>query len=137
MLHNIIATAAQRMIVKIIWEISSFWIHWLTRVCQVRGSSAKRQKNGKQEWSPQYSRNMIASNAQTTKEYHCLVCQEKYAIAKCREIQTGWSTVRFSSRSQHHGPDLHLKQIFEKSWEYGKDLFACADLEIVSPGSLR
>ena len=33
--------------------------------------------------------------------------------------------MRFSSGSQHHGPIFTLKQIFEKSWEYGKDLFAC------------
>jgi len=39
--------------------------------------------------------------------------------------------VRISPRSQHRGPDLYSwKQIFEKSWEYGKDLFACfVDLE--------
>ena len=32
----------------------------------------------------------------------------------------------FLSRLQHHGYQIFtLKQIFEKSWEYAKDLFAC------------
>ena len=29
------------------------------------------------------------------------------------------------SGSQNHGPNLYSEQIFENSWEYGKDLFAC------------
>ena len=45
-------------------------------------------------------------------------------------IKTGRRSLRFSSGSQHNGPRFTLKQIFEKSWEYGKDLFACfVDLE--------
>ena len=31
----------------------------------------------------------------------------------------------FSAWSQHHGPSLPLKQMFEKSWGYSNDLFAC------------
>ena len=42
--------------------------------------------------------------------------------------------MRFSSGSQHYGPNLHseanLPEILEKSWKYGKDLFVCfIDLE--------
>ena len=45
-------------------------------------------------------------------------------------IKTGRWSVRLLSGSQHHGPNLHSEAIFEKSLEYGKDLFACfVDLE--------
>ena len=47
-------------------------------------------------------------------------------------IKTGRWSVRFSSGSQHHGPNLHseanLREIL--GVQYGKDLFACfVDLE--------
>ena len=45
-------------------------------------------------------------------------------------IKTERWSVRFSSGSQHHGQIFTLKQIYAKSREYGKDLFACfVDLE--------
>ena len=40
-------------------------------------------------------------------------------------IETGRWSVRFSSGSLHHGLDLHSEANLRKSWEYGKDLFAC------------
>ena len=45
-------------------------------------------------------------------------------------IKTGECPVRFSSESLHTDQIFTLQQIFEKSWECGKDLFACfVDLE--------
>ena len=40
-------------------------------------------------------------------------------------IRTGGWTVRFSSGSQHHGPNLHSEANLRKIFEYDKDLFAC------------
>jgi len=33
--------------------------------------------------------------------------------------------VRFSSRPWYYRPNLTLQQIFEKSWEYAKDVYTC------------
>ena len=50
-------------------------------------------------------------------------CLEK----KCREIvESKLEDVQCSFRPGRSTTDqITLKQIFEKSWEYGKDLFAC------------
>ena len=39
-------------------------------------------------------------------------------------IKTGRWSMRFSSGSQHHGPNLHSEANLKKSWEHGKNLFA-------------
>jgi len=33
--------------------------------------------------------------------------------------------VRFSSRTWHYRPNFTLQQIFEKSWEYAKNVYTC------------
>jgi len=78
-----------------------------------------------------HSRKVIANNTQNTEEYHCVAFQEKCmlnalkgnVIKYCSRIQIGGWTLRFSSRSQHHADQIFthftLKQILEKSWEYG------------------
>ena len=41
-----------------------------------------------------------------------------------------WYPVLFSSRPKHYRSNFHSKQIFEKFWEYVKDIYACfVDLE--------
>ena len=59
------------------------------------------------------------------------ICQMPWKeMPKDSGIKTGGWSVRFSSGSQHHRSTFTLKQIFKKSWEYGKGLFACfVDLE--------
>ena len=59
------------------------------------------------------------------------ICQRLWKeMPRNSGIKTGRWSVRFSSESQHHSQIFTLKQIFEKSWNYGKDLFSCfVDLE--------
>ena len=40
-------------------------------------------------------------------------------------IKADWHPVRFSSRPWYYRPNLTLQQIFEKSWEYAKDVYTC------------
>ena len=45
-------------------------------------------------------------------------------------IKTGRWSLRFSSESQHYGPNLHSEANLREILGYGKDLFACfVDLE--------
>ena len=51
-------------------------------------------------------------------------------MPKNNGIKVGRLPVPFLSKPKHHEPNFHLRQIFEKSLEYAKDVFAClVDLE--------
>ena len=76
----------------------------------------------------------IANNVGTTEGYYPLVTHGKYVpIAKCLErkcreiVVPTLDDVQHSFRLGRSTTDqiFTLKQIFKKSWKYGKDLFAC------------
>ena len=47
-------------------------------------------------------------------------------MPKNNGIKVGKFPVPFLSKLKHHELNFHLRQlIFEKSWEYAKDVFAC------------
>ena len=106
-------------------------VRWLTRVCQVAWKLGKTPKDwqtdviipiykkGDRKECMNYRR--ISLFSLPRKVY--VKCLER----KCREIveskledgQCG------SSRSQQHGPNFTVRQIFEESWKFAKDVFAC------------
>ena len=113
-------------------------ILWLTRVCQVARKLGKTPrdwqtgviipifKKGDRKQCTNYRG--ISLLSLPGKVY--VKCLER----KCREIVKSkledGQYVRFSSGSQHHGPNLHSEANLREILEYGKDLFACfVDLE--------
>ena len=107
-------------------------IHWLTRVCQVAWKLGKTSR----DWQT----GVIIPIFKKGDRKQCtnyrgisLLSLAGKVYAKCREIVESKlkdGLCGFLPGRSTTDQIFTLKQIFEKSWEYGKDLFACfADLE--------
>ena len=96
----------------------------------------KHQKTGRQVRSFLHRRKAIVKNVRIYEEYHFLAIQEssmRSALRKCRErVESKLEDTQGGFRAGRSTIDqiFTLRQIFEKSWEYAKDVFACfVDLE--------
>ena len=95
-------------------------ILWLTRVCQVAWKFGKTPRDWQTGVIIPIFKKRDRKQCTNYRGYHSLVCQGKYMPNALKEmprnsgIKTGRWSVRFSSGSQHHEPNLHFEANFRE-----------------------
>ena len=112
-------------------------IPWLTRVCQVAWKLGKTPRDWQtgviipifKKGDPMQRTNYRGKSPLSLPDKVYAKCLERKCLeiveSKLEDVQCGFRPGRCTTDQI-----FTLKQIFEKSWEYGKDLFTCfVDLE--------